>query len=96
MGESDSQALIREICEELTVDIDPSSLKLYGIFEAQAHGKPAGTIVRMTCYTATYTGTLQPHAEITKLVFFGYERRQLSATVDHLIFTDLYKKGLID
>jgi 8-oxo-dGTP diphosphatase len=38
-GETDAQALARELKEELTIDIVPDSLKFVGIFEAQAHGK---------------------------------------------------------
>jgi len=33
-GESDAQALIREVKEELTVEIKPETIKLYGVFEA--------------------------------------------------------------
>ena len=53
-GESDTQALIREVKEELSVDLEEPTIKFYGTFEAQAHGKPEGTIVRMTCYTAEF------------------------------------------
>lgn len=51
-NETDEQALVREIREELSVDLTPETMRHYGTFEAQAHGKPEGTIVRMTCYTA--------------------------------------------
>lgn len=53
-GETDIQALTREVKEELLVDLVPETIKLYGTFETQAHGKPEGTMVRMTCYTAEY------------------------------------------
>lgn len=53
-SETDEEALIREIKEELSVDLIQQSIKYYGTFEAQAHGKPEGTIVRMTCYTADF------------------------------------------
>ncbi|RZK37443.1 MAG: NUDIX domain-containing protein, partial [Hymenobacter sp.] len=41
-GETDAQALTREIEEELTVLVDTSTLQFIGIFEAQAHGQPKG------------------------------------------------------
>ena len=94
-GESDQEALIREVEEELTVNLIFDTIKKYGVFEAQAHGKPEGTIVRMTCYTADFEGQLQPSAEIDKLDFFNYSRKLLTSPVDHLIFDDLKKKGLI-
>ncbi len=46
-GETDQQALTREIKEELTVDLIPETIQSVGVFEAQAHGKPAGVPVRM-------------------------------------------------
>ena len=94
--ETDAQALIREIREELSVDIIPETIVHYGTFEAQAHGKPEGTVVRMTCYTADFQGTLQPAAEIDEYVWLGYEGRAQSSPVDQLIFDDLKAKSLID
>lgn len=37
-GETDEQALVREINEELSVTIDNKTLNYIGTFEAQAHG----------------------------------------------------------
>ena len=95
-GERDEQALIREMKEELLVDLIPETIKHYGTFEAQAHGKPEGTIVRMTCYTAKYNGTLSPSAEVEKLDWFDYSKRGDVSPVDQLIFDDLEAKNLID
>lgn len=95
-GESDQAALAREVREELTVDILPETMQLYGIFEAQAHGKPPGTIVRMTCYQAEYSGTLQPSSEIAALAYYSHREREIVGPVDQLIFDDLKKKNLID
>ena len=47
--ESDLETLVREIKEELTVDIIESTARFYGVFEAQAHGKEEGVLVKMTC-----------------------------------------------
>ncbi|SRR5258708_7157956 len=95
-GESDEQALIREVKEELNVDINPSIISHYGTFEAQAHDKPEGTSVRMTCYQAKYSGKLTPSAEVEKMNWFDYSKKNLTSPVDHLIFDDLKAKDLID
>ena len=95
-NESDQEALIREMKEELLVDIIPETLVHYGTFEAQAHGKPEGTVVRMSCYTGKYLGTLSPSAEVEKLDWFDYSKRNEVSPVDQLIFDDLKKKNLID
>ena len=68
-GESDQQALIREIREELAVDLVPASLQYAGVFEAQADGEPAGTRVRMTCYFADFTGTVAAAAEVEEVTW---------------------------
>ncbi len=95
-GESDLQALVREVKEELTVTIKENTVKLYGVFEAQAHGKAEGMIVRMTCYEADFDGELQPSAEVEKMAFVNYDWKDKSSDVDKLIFEDLRSKNLID
>ena len=95
-NETEQEALIREMKEELLVDLIPETIKHYGTFEAQAHGKAEGTIVRMTCYTAQYTGVLSPSAEVEKMDWFDYSRRDEVSPVDQLIFDDLKAKDLID
>jgi 8-oxo-dGTP diphosphatase len=95
-NESDHEALIREVKEELSVDLVPETIEHYGTFEAQAHGKPEGTIVRMTCYLAKYNGELTPSAEVEKMDWFDFLRRNDVSPVDQLIFDDLKAKDLID
>lgn len=65
--ESDKETLIRECEEELNVEIDAKTIKYYGTFQAQAHGKTEGIIVKMTCYIADFTGKIKPSAEIEKI-----------------------------
>lgn len=93
--ETDCQALIREVEEELTIQLKPETIRHYGTFEAQAHGKPEGTIVRMTCYEAEYEGNLAASSEIEDFAFVGYEWKDKSSLVDGLIFDDLKAKNLI-
>lgn len=96
LDETDEQALIREVREELSVEIDVTSIRKYGVFHAQAHGKPPGTIVRMTCYFADHDGILHPSTEIEKMDFFDYAQRDRCSDVDILIFEDLKQHNLID
>lgn len=92
-GESDAKALFREIQEELSVEIEISSLFFIGIFEAQADGHKPGVLVRMTCYTASYEGELQPDSEIAELVWLNYKDKHMVSEVDVLIFDFLKEKG---
>lgn len=92
-GESDLQALVREVREELDVAIVPGSVAYAGAFQAQAHGHPAGVTVRMTCYTADYQGTLAPRGEIAELCWLGYADRGRVSPVDQVIFDHLRRGG---
>lgn len=94
--ESDIEALTREVKEELSVNLKPETISYYGTFEAQAHGKPLGTQVRMTCYTAVFEGTFNASNEVGKISFFDSTTKELLSPVDYIIFADLKKKGLID
>ncbi|MFZ2593790.1 MAG: NUDIX domain-containing protein [Minisyncoccia bacterium] len=95
-GETDQHALIREIKEELLVDVIPESIQYFGTYEAQAHGKPEGTMVRITCYTGQYDGELKPSAEVEKMGWFDYSKRSDVSLVDQLLFDDLKAQNLID
>lgn len=94
-GESDIETLVREVKEELSVDIIESSAKLYSAFEAQAHGKAEGVIVKMTCYTAEFTGELKADSEIAEIVWLTTADIETVSPVDKLIFADLKQKGLL-
>ena len=95
-NETDQEALVREMKEELLVDLIPEMIKYYGTFEAQAHGKPEGTVVRMTCYTGQYRGERSTSADVEKKDWFDYSKRKEVSLVDQLIFDDLKSKNLID
>ncbi len=95
-GETDEQALVREVKEELLVDLIPESITHYGTFIAPAHGKPEGTVVQMTCYEAIFEGTLAPDGvEISEMAWVNNDDRSKISAVGHLIFDDLTKKHLI-
>ena len=94
-GETDIETLVREVKEELSVDIIESSAKFYGVFEAQAHGKAEGVIVKMTCYTAEYTGELKADSEIAEIVWLTMADIESVSPVDKVIFADLHEKGLL-
>lgn len=85
-GETDAQALFREIKEEVGVILNISSLFYVGTFEAQADGHKPGILVRLTCYTAEYDGELVPLSEVEELVWLNYADRPKVAEVDQLIF----------
>ena len=93
--EKDEDTLIRECKEELTIDIMKDTIKYYGTFEAQAHGKSEGVLVKMTCYMADFSGEIKASSEIQEIRWLNYSNLDIISPVDKLIFKDLYDKKLI-
>ena len=88
--ESDLQTLRREITEELTVTLQPATVTHVGTYQAS---QPDGIVVRMTCYTGEYSGTLAASSEIGELAWFCYADRPRVPPVDQLLFDDLHAAG---
>jgi 8-oxo-dGTP diphosphatase len=96
-GETDEQALIREVKEELSVDLLPETIKYLNTFRAQAHGKPEGVFVQMTCYSAEHKGEPKPSAEIEEIQWLDSSADPaLLSPVDVIIFQYLKEKNLIN
>lgn len=98
-GEDNIAALTREVIEELTVKVEPSSIQHFGQFEAQAYGKPDGVTVRIICYVGEHTGELTASSEIADIAFFSYEEyfgQTNTAPAVKLILDKLKKDKLID
>ena len=62
-GETRQQALLREIKEELGVDLDADSISFEFTVEDAAYGLE-GTALAMHCFSAAFAGQLAPCAEI--------------------------------
>jgi ADP-ribose pyrophosphatase YjhB (NUDIX family) len=94
-GESDEQALVREIKEEISVDLIPSSIKYAETFKAQADGKNNEAIVKLTCYFADFQGDLLPDAEIEEIDFIGHLNKSLCSLGSIKVMDWLKDKNLI-
>ena len=95
-GETDAQALAREIREEVSVELVPETIEYLNTFTAQAHGKPVGTNVEIKCYTAQYTGDMKPAGEIEELAWFTSADRDRTSVTGQLILDWLKSQDLID
>jgi 8-oxo-dGTP pyrophosphatase MutT (NUDIX family) len=87
--ETDQETLIREVKEELSVDIIASSIKYFGSFSAQSDGDKEGVIIKMTCYKATFTGKLKANNEIEVLKWLDSSNLEIISEVDKKIFQHL-------
>lgn len=93
--ETDEQTLIREIKEELSVEIIKESIEYVGTFKAQSDGAIDGTIVKMTCYKANYIGNLKQDNEIEEIRWLNFKDLEIISEVDKIIFKHLKDKGLL-
>ena len=92
-GETDEQTLVREILEELNVQIIKSTIEYVGTFKAQSDGAKEGDLVRMTCYNAEYDGVLKPTNEIEEIRWLNYKDMDIISEVDKKIFIFLKENG---
>ena len=95
LGETDIQTLVREIKEELDVDIIKESVNYYGTFTAQSHGDIKGVMVKMTCYLASHKGLLTASSEIVEYRWLSSDDIEIISHVDKLIFFSLLKSEII-
>ena len=79
--ESDQAALIREIKEEISVDLNPATIEHLETFRAQAHDKPEGVLVKITCYQAEFTGELKAATEIEEIRWLSYQEKAHASKV---------------
>ncbi|GAB3568043.1 NUDIX domain-containing protein [Amycolatopsis endophytica] len=90
-GETDAETLAREVAEELAVEITPGSAELTLTVETEADGQPQ--LLRMACYTAAYTGTITPSAEIAEVAWLGYADRTRGSQAFRLVLDELHSRG---
>lgn len=92
-NETDHETLIREIKEELSVDILPETIMYIGTFTAQSDGDKEGINVKMTCYKVDYIGVLHKNNEIEEIRWLNYKDLSLISEVDKIIFDFLKNKN---
>jgi len=95
-NETEKETLIREIKEELSVDIIKDSLKYFGTFEDVATTQP-DSIVQVRLYLGEVSGELKPNSEVEKLGWFGKDDdwRKLGSVAKTKIMPALVQNGLI-
>jgi 8-oxo-dGTP pyrophosphatase MutT (NUDIX family) len=97
--ETATQALCREISEELNVTIEERELIYYAHITAPAFGEENGTIMEQECFLIQRPVTPNPSAEVSELKYFSLDE-YLSQTDQApgavMILTHLQANGLID
>jgi len=98
-GESASQALCREIREELNIPLAEIDLRYYTHITAPAYGEEKGIIMEQDCYLLDKEVNPQASAEIGELKYFTvteYKMQPVIAPGALLVLEQLKKAGLID
>ena len=95
-NETDEQTLVREIKEELDVDIVLDSVEYLGVYEAQSDGAEEGVKVKMTSYIGDYVGELKASSEIERFEWLSMSDIKKVSAVDKIIYLDLFSRGLIE
>jgi 8-oxo-dGTP pyrophosphatase MutT (NUDIX family) len=97
-GETAIQALIREIREEMNIEIAANKLTFFMHISAPAFRESAEIIMEQDCFIYDLRSRLMPGAEIGELRFFSFEDYLQE---EHLVpgviilFEELVKRGLI-
>ena len=94
-GETDTGALIREVREELRVELDPETVSFFGVFEAQADGQPPGVLVKLRCFEARYSGELTPTSEIEEMAFLSLSEKNKLSRAGRLVMEFLAERDLV-
>jgi len=92
-GESDLDALRREVREEVTVSLLPDTVVPLGKFRAPAHDYPAGTSVDLACYTADFEGEIKAAAEIEEVAWLNANDAERCAPAVRLVVEELRRRG---
>jgi 8-oxo-dGTP pyrophosphatase MutT (NUDIX family) len=75
-GETSQEAIIREIKEELNIDLIPEKLKFHYHISAPAYGENANIVMEQDCYLYDLDEKIQPSNEIAEVKFFDFESYQ--------------------
>lgn len=92
-GETDIEALLREVREELSVELERGSIRHVHTFHGPS--RTGGDMV-MACFEGKSRGELTPSSEVEEIAWFSTLDKPRTTEMGHIIL-DWYKdKGLID
>jgi 8-oxo-dGTP diphosphatase len=94
-GETHAACVVREVREELGVELEPATLRPLAVFEAAADGHGPGARVRLTCFAADGRGAPQARGEVEEVAWLAYADRDRVAPVDRLLFAWLHDRGCL-
>ncbi|MBD1867199.1 NUDIX domain-containing protein [Cyanobacteria bacterium FACHB-471] len=95
-GESDWEALRREVQEELNVRLIADTLTEVLVVQEAAHGYAEPTQVMMRCFQADYRGEIMANSEIEAIAWLRYTDLDQCAPATQRVLEYLYQQQWID
>lgn len=94
-GESDWEAIAREVQEEIGLVLVPGSLALFSTIHSAAHGHGPDARVVLICYESDFSGEIEADSEIAEVAWLGYGDRLRCAPATAMVLEQLYDQGRI-
>lgn len=97
-GETNIEALVREIDEELNIELNVESLEYYRHVTAPAYGERSDVVMEQECFIYKLTEEMTPSKEIEALHYFDldeYLKEPAQVPGVLILFSSLSKDGLI-
>lgn len=98
-GETTEIALLREVSEELDIELDMGKMQFYTHISAPAYGEMEGIVMEQDCYLCELHRQPRPSAEIGDLRYFNthtYKDQPQQVPGVVMVMLQLHKDGLID
>ncbi len=94
-GETKEEALIREVYEETTVKLLPSTISHFKTFEGPFHGLPDVTL-QIICFSAEGAGELASSNEVEELAWLTSSDMEKTTVMGQMILRWFKEQKLID
>lgn len=95
-GESPEQAVVREVREEVGVELVPDTVRLVTELALQAHGEPEGRLVAMSVFTGDLRGEPTASAEVNSVHWVTVADAHRCPPAGAAVLEHLHEHGIID
>lgn len=98
-GETARQALVRELKEEFTIDVQEDDLEEFGTFEAAAANDPDKVVKMQTFFVKAFAGEPKPDSEVEEIRWVttaDIGHLAIGSIFEHDVMPELARQGLIN